>query len=100
MQSSFAAPPSDNLRNSNAAGPARAGATAGTGRATAWLLSGVRPPASLQLDSSTSRRTSLKRLLLIAGACAGLLAGAPAYAQFAVSAAVEYFTWTEDTSPI
>ena len=42
----------------------------------------------------------MKRLLLIAGACAGLFLGAPVQAQFAVSAGVEYFTWTEDTSPI
>jgi hypothetical protein len=37
--------------------------------------------------------------VLVAGACAGLLTGAPAQAQFAVSAGVEYFAWTEDTSP-
>ncbi len=42
----------------------------------------------------------MKRLVLVAGACAGLFMGAPAQAQFAVSAGVEYFSWTEDTSPI
>jgi hypothetical protein len=42
----------------------------------------------------------LKRLVLVAGACAGLFLGTPAPAQFAVSAGVEYFSWTEDTSPI
>jgi hypothetical protein len=42
----------------------------------------------------------LNRQLLAAGALAGLVVAVPAHAQFAVSAAVEYFTWTEDTSPI
>lgn len=41
----------------------------------------------------------MKRFVLAAAACAGLSLGAPAQAQFAVSAGVEYFTWTEDTSP-
>ena len=42
----------------------------------------------------------MKRFVLVAGACAGLLMGAPVQAQFAVSAGLEYFSWTEDTSPI
>jgi hypothetical protein len=43
----------------------------------------------------------LKRSILVVAALAGLLAAAkPAQAQFAVSAAVEYFSWTENTSPI
>jgi hypothetical protein len=46
------------------------------------------------------RENSLKGLILVAGTLAGLAAGMPAQAQFAVSAGVEYFSWTENTSPI
>lgn len=42
----------------------------------------------------------MKRITQAVLTAAGLLAATPAPAQLAVSAGIEYFSWTEDTSPI